>query len=229
MSRKLYVLIACEESQVECAAWRELGCTAFSCDIQPCRRGGRQAWHIWGDVRPLLRGRTQFQTMDGVFHKVHRWDLIIAHPPCTYLCKASAVHMYHDVSQCVIIDGVGVMVNGARYFKLAEGRDLFYECLNAMAPYIAVENPVPLRVAQLPAPSTYVEPWWFGDTVSKKTCYWLRNLPPPIATCINPVHRSLVAHTRGKYRSRTSVLMARAIAKQWYDVIVGDALYSGEV
>ena len=88
MERKdIYVLIACEESQAECYAFRELGFTAYSCDIQPVRRGGREDWHILGDVTPLLQGETKFVVMTGEEITVPRWDLIIAHPPCTYISR----------------------------------------------------------------------------------------------------------------------------------------------
>lgn len=92
----LYVLIACEESQAECKAFRELGHIAYSCDIQPCRPTGNPSWHIQGDVTPYLQGVTQFTTQDGSLQSVPRFDLIIAHPPCTYLCKVSSVHMVID-------------------------------------------------------------------------------------------------------------------------------------
>lgn len=85
--RCLNVLIACEESQAECSAFRALGHRAFSCDIQKCRKSGNPYWHIQGDVTPYLEGETTFKVQAGVIVKLTHWDLIIAHPPCTYLCK----------------------------------------------------------------------------------------------------------------------------------------------
>ena len=86
------VLIACEESQRVCTAFREHGIEAYSCDIQECS-GGHPEWHIMGDCLPLLNGRCEFYTMDGVRHYIgRRWDLIIAHPPCTHIANSGARH-----------------------------------------------------------------------------------------------------------------------------------------
>lgn len=89
---KMNMLIACEESQRVCVAFREKGHNAFSCDILPCS-GGHPEWHIQGDVLPLLNGRCCFTTMDGTEHQIDgRWDLIIAFPPCTHLAVSGARH-----------------------------------------------------------------------------------------------------------------------------------------
>ena len=85
------VLIACEESQEVCKAFREKGHIAFSCDIQECS-GGHPEWHILGDVREVLETPCVFNTSDGYIFWVEKWDLIIAHPPCTYLSNAAAKH-----------------------------------------------------------------------------------------------------------------------------------------
>ena len=88
------ILIACEESQVVCSAFRELGYEAYSCDIEECS-GGHPEWHIQQDVLPLLNGRCHFYTMDGIEHNVEgKWDLIIAHPPCTRLCNSGQRWLY---------------------------------------------------------------------------------------------------------------------------------------
>ena len=85
------VLVACEESQRVCTAFREKGHEAYSCDLQPCS-GGHPEWHIMQDAIPLLDGRCRFKTMDGIEHSIDgKWDLIIAHPPCTYLCSLGIV------------------------------------------------------------------------------------------------------------------------------------------
>lgn len=209
--KRLNVLIACEESQAECIAWRELGHNAYSCDIQPCKRNGRREWHIWGDVTPLLEGRSTFQTMDGKLHNLAKWDLIIAHPPCTYLCKVSSVWM--------VINGE---VQQDRYKKMLEGREFFYKCLNAQAKYVAVENPLPMARAELPPPSCYACPSWFGVKYTKKTLYWLKNLPPIMAEKVYSSPKELVRSSRGKYRSRTFPEMAAGIARQWSEFILDD-------
>lgn len=211
MKKVLNILIACEESQAECKAWRELGHTAFSCDIQPCKRNGRPEWHIWGDVSELLQGRTRFQTMDGKLHRLTKWDLIIAHPPCTYLCKISSVHMMKN----------GVLQT-ERYQKMLDAREFFFRCLSAQADYVAVENPLPMARARLPKPSCYACPSWFGVKYTKKTLYWLKNLPPIMAEKVYGSAKSYVHCSRGKYRSRTFPAMAMGIAKQWERYILDD-------
>ena len=88
------VLVACEESQAVCKAFRERGHEAYSCDIIECS-GGHPEWHIMQDVIPLLDGICSFETMDGIEHSIDgKWDLIIAHPPCTYLSNAGARWLY---------------------------------------------------------------------------------------------------------------------------------------
>ena len=86
------ILVACEESQTVCKAFRKRGHEAYSCDIMDCS-GGHNEWHIMQDVIPLLNGNCEFETVDGMKHKIEgKWDLIIAHPPCTYLCMSSQKH-----------------------------------------------------------------------------------------------------------------------------------------
>lgn len=212
--RALNILIACEESQAECYAFRGLGHNAFSCDIQACRRGGNAAWHIQGDVTELLAGATSFVTQDGVSKKVPRWDLIIAHPPCTYLCKVSSVCLRRNANYRVLVNGVWQLVNRDRYEKMLEAKKFFQKCLDGRAMYVAVENPCPMAIAQLPKADAFACPSWFGDKYTKKTYYWLKNLPPLFAEFINPDTKCLVRCTRGKYRSRTSPFLAAALAKQ---------------
>lgn len=162
----IHVLIACEESQEECKAFRLHGFKAFSCDIQPCS-GGHPEWHIMGDVLPLLNGDCTFQTMDGTTHEIDgRWDLIIAHPPCTDLA-----------------------VSGARHFaqKQRDGRQqksivFFMEVALANAPKVAVENPVCIMSSAWRKPDQIIQPYQFGHHARKTTCIWLKGLPPLIPT-----------------------------------------------
>ena len=209
--RKLYVLIACEESQAECKAFRDLGHIAYSCDIQPCRPTGNPYWHIQADVTNLLHGDTAFRVQAGFLRCVPRWDLIIAHPPCTYLCNVSSVWMVQRGK-----------VNPVRYQKMLQARDFFFTCLNADAPYVAVENPLPMARAQLPQPSCFIHPSWFGVKYTKKTLYWLKNLPPIMPEVEHPHPKCFVQASRGKYRSRTFHEVARAIARQWSAYILDD-------
>lgn len=211
------ILIACEESQAECKAFVARGFNAYSCDIQPCRRGGDPSRHIQGDVTPYLHGLAKFETMDGVTHDLCRWHMIIAHPPCTYLCKVSSFWMVHN----------GVLDEN-RFTLMEQARDFFFECLNANAPFVAVENPLPMARAKLPKPSCYVQPYWFGHPFSKKTLYWLKNLPPLMPSAMRPDFKEFVRNSRGKYRSRTFPMVATAIAKQWGDYVFME-LYKQEM
>ena len=208
---RLYVLIACEESQAECEAFRALGHIAYSCDIQPCKPSGNPYWHIQADVTNLLKGDTAFVTQAGFLRCVPKWDLIIAHPPCTYLCKVSSVRM--------VIAG---QVQPERYKKMLQAREFFFQCLNAQAKYVAVENPLPMARANLPKPSCFVQPSWFGVKYTKKTLYWLRNLPPIMPQLEHPNPKCFVTASRGKYRSRTFPELAHAIATQWSQYILDD-------
>lgn len=218
----LNVLIACEESQAECRAFRELGHNAFSCDIQHCRKSGNPDWHILGDVSPYLQGKTSFYTQSGKKCNVNSWDLIIAHPPCTYLCKVGSPFLYKDADTWRYSQGKWLHVNSERWQKMMHGREFFLECLAANAPYLAVENPIPMRLTQLPKADTFACPSWFGVKYTKKTLYWLKNLPPIMPTIINSKAKCFVTSSRGKYRSRTFPEMAQAIAKQWSEYIIED-------
>ncbi len=204
LRKHINVLIACEESQVEMQAFRNAGFNAFSCDIQKPRRGADLRYQIQDDVRPYLNGLTHFKTMDGKRHQVQKWHLIIAHPPCTYLCKMSSVWMW--------ING---QINEERYRKMEEAREFFMECLGARADFVAVENPLPMARARLPKPDCFVQPSWFGHPYTKKTLYWLRNLPPLMPECDVAKVKEYVRSSRGKYRSRSFEGIARAMAKQW--------------
>lgn len=199
------ILIACEESQAVCKEMRRLGHEAFSADIQDCS-GGHPEWHINGDVLPLINGCCEFITMDGQLHKIPgKWDLIIAHPPCTYLTKAGACCMY--------IDGA---INDDRFQKSLAARDFFLKFLAADCAHIAVENPVPMAMVGLPPYSQLIQPYQFGDPYSKKTCLWLKGLPPLMGTVICSDYVSWTSLFRSaKMRSKTFPGIAAAMAEQW--------------
>lgn len=209
MTRKnINILIACEESQAETLAFRTLGFNAWSCDIQPCKKGTPVAWHIIGDVTPFLRGETKFVTQDGNKHSVRRWHFILAHPPCTYICKLSIVQLYKNN-----------VLDESRLEKMKEAVRFFQMCLDAKADFVAVENPLPMKRASLPKPTCYACPSWFGAKYTKKTLYWTKNLPPLMPKCIFPKAKSYVNCSKGKYRSRTLPQLAQAIAEQWGEYI----------
>lgn len=206
--KKIYVLVACEESQRVATAFRQKGCVAYSADLQRCS-GKHPEYHIMGDVTPLLKGKKSFLVQSGQRRKVPRFDILIAHPPCTFLCKVSSVWMVKK--NILDVD---------RFKKMIEARKFFYLCLNADFPYIAVENPLPMARAKLPRPTTWVQPWQFGHPYSKKTLLWLKNLPPLFPTKIMANYKEFVHSSRGKYRSRTFLGIANAMADQWTDYVL---------
>ena len=207
------VLVACEESQRVCTAFREKGHNAFSCDILPCS-GGHPEWHIMQDVIPLLDGRCSFNTMDGIEHSIDgKWDLIIAHPPCTYLSNAGARFLYPK----------GVL-NEERLAKGMIAKDFFMHFYNADCDRIAIENPIPSKVYGLPPYTQTIQPWMFGHPVQKKTCLWLNGLPKLQPTNVVEERQSTKipgnwfnsgGKERQKNRAKTFPGIAKAMAEQW--------------
>ena len=216
------VLVACEESQAVCEAFRDGGHEAYSCDIIECS-GGHPEWHIMQDVIPLLNGKCRFTTMDGAEHYIAgKWDLLIAHPPCTYLSNAGARWLY-----------AGGELNTERYRKGLDGKKFFMAMLNADCPRIAVENPIPSSIYGLPEYSQMIQPYQFGEPWSKKTCLWLKGLAPLKPTnivtdykpyCSSGSHSGAQdpkykgASRKGgsaKTRSKTFHGIAKAMAEQW--------------
>lgn len=160
------VLVSCEESQTVTIEFRKLGHTAYSADLQE-PSGGFPQWHILGDVSPLVNGRCSFRTMDGVFHTVSdKWDMIIAHPPCTYLTSFSACRLYSDG-----------FIDLERYKKGLAAKDFFLMFYYADCDRICIENPSPLKIYDLPKYTQAIQPYMFGDKVTKRTCLWLKGLP----------------------------------------------------
>ena len=218
------VLVACEESQTVCKAFRALGHEAYSCDIQDCS-GGHPEWHVMGDCLSLLDGDCSFTTKDGSRHEIDgEWDLLICHPPCTYMSKAGARWMY-----------AGGMLNQERLALAMEARDFFFRCYNAKCKHIAVENPVPLKIVELPQPSCFVQPFEHGEPYSKKTCLWLRDLPAVKPTNVLQEYKPYLPSNVGgkkkgqkysfgvarnaKEASKTFDGIAKAMAEQWSEYL----------
>jgi len=236
------ILVACEESQEVCKAFRERGHRAFSCDIQECS-GGHPEWHIMGDCLEVINPKPfyeeygdeqsgkhdvsvykgiKFVTMDEKIHFVEgTWDLIIAHPPCTDLA-----------------------VSGARHFaqKQKDGRQqksivFFMQLALAHCDHVAVENPVSIMSSAWRKPDQIIQPYMFGHPESKKTCLWLKGLPLLKATDLLelPVcgywsnqtkdgQNKLIVDGKwiawndprtAKERSKTYSGIAKAMAEQW--------------
>lgn len=214
------VLIACEESQAVCTAFRNMGIEAYSADIQECS-GGHPEWHICGDVLPILNGYCKFQTADTQWHEIDgAWDLIIAHPPCTYLSNAGARFLY-----------AGHKLNEERYKKGLEAKKFFMKFYNAECKHIAIENPTPSKIYELPKYSQTIQPYEYGHPYSKRTNLWLKGLSNLVPTNIVPkeqIQSTKVAGNwfnkggkeRQKNRAKTFPGIAKAMAEQWGKILL---------
>lgn len=220
------VLIACEESQRVCLAFREKGHQAFSCDIiEPS--GGHPEYHILGDALEAIKPGAK-TTMDGSHHVIEKWDLIIAHPPCTYLTVSGNrwfdVTKYGDKARQRIKDRENAI-------------EFFMSFINADCDKIAVENPIGIMSSTYRKPDQIIQPFWFGNHARKSTCLWLKGLPKLRETnrvdpgVIEDGGYSVGAHADGrntngkwlryndpelaKLRSKTFPGIANAMANQW--------------
>jgi hypothetical protein len=216
------VLVACEESQRVCIAFREKGHEAYSCDIIECS-GGHPEWHIMQDVIPLINGNCEFETVDGTKHDIAgKWDLIIAHPPCTYLSNAGAARLFPNAGQ----------LNEERYQKGLEAKEFFLKFYNADCEKIVIENPIPTRIFELPKYTQTVQPYEHGHPYSKKTCLWIKGVSPlmptkivePICSWVSGGSKDNNGNKRkncgmkfrdSKTKSKTFEGIAKAMAEQW--------------
>ena len=220
------VLVACEESQEVCKAFRALGHEAYSCDIQECS-GGHPEWHIKDDVLAVLypdewRG-TNLHLQSGHIFQIFKWDLIIAHPPCTYMSAAGACRMYPEAGH----------IDEERLAKAMDAKRFFMDIRNAPCQHICIENPRPLKCVGLPKETQRIQPYEYGEKWSKLTYLWLKGLPPLVPTQIVSDYKPYVScgtsrnkgnpdksgmSRRGgaqKVRSKTFPGIAKAMAEQW--------------
>lgn len=187
------VLVACEFSGIVRDAFRAQGHDAWSCDLLPTEIDGP---HIVGDVLTVLaRG----------------WELMIAHPPCTYLCNSGVRWLY---------GGGGMVRHVARWAEMERAAKFFLALLDAPVPRIAIENPIPHGHAGLPDYSQVVQPYQFGHGETKATCLWLKGLPHLTPTDRvdgrrGRVHFESPGPDRWKNRSRTLTGIAAGMAEQW--------------
>lgn len=199
------ILVACEESQAVAIEFRKRGHEAYSCDVVECS-GGHPEWHLQQDVTELLK---------------QQWDMIIAFPPCTYITNAGAVRMR-----------VKGEIVPERYSKAMEAKAFFMQFINADCKKIAIENPTPMKLVGLPDYTQAIQPYQFGHPYSKRTCLWLKGLPPLMPTEIVGEHTPYVnggcKDANGNYRkaqgrnerdqktrSKTFSGIATAMANQW--------------
>ena len=188
-----------------CIEMRRLGHEAYSCDLQPCS-GGHPEWHLQCDALELLK---------------MRWDLIVAHPPCTYMANSGAVRMR-----------VGGVIQTERFEKAMKAREFFMRFYECDCPRVAIENPTPMKLIGLPQYDQVIQPYEFGHPYSKRTCLWIKGLPPLMPTDLMAFHEPYVnggckdAHGNyrrfqgrkerdAKTRSKTFPGIARAMAEQW--------------
>lgn len=191
------VLVACEESQVVCKAFRERGHEAFSCDLQPCS-GGHPEWHIQGDVLSQLWYPSGPY---GEYEQDKQWDLVIAFPPCTHLA-----------------------VSGARWFKdkyeVQSYATNFFMQFTSLSGKWAIENPIGIMSTRYRKPDQIIQPWQFGHGETKATCLWLNGLPKLQPTNIvegreQRIWKMAPGRERAKMRSKTYEGIAKAMAEQW--------------
>ncbi len=210
MNKKI-VLVGCEESQEITKAFRSLGFETYSCDLQDCS-GGHPEWHLKMDL---------FEAID-----LLKPTLMIAHPPCTFMSKAGARWMYPKAGQ----------ICESRLHQAMKAKDFFMKCLNVDVPFIAVENPLPLKVIGLPKETQVIQPYEYGHGYSKRTHLWLKDLPLLIPTDIKSEYKPfLPSNTGGKKRgqrysvgvaknakdsSKTFKGIAKAMASQWSYVLI---------
>ena len=210
------VLVACEESQEVCKAFRARGHEAFSCDLQECS-GGHPEWHIQGDVLGLINGECTFQTADLHTHtQTGKWDLIIAHPPCTDLA----------------VSGARWFPEKQRDFRQQKACVFFMQMILADCEKIAVENPIGIMSNVYRKPEQIIQPYEFGHPYRKATCLWLKGLPKLIPTeTVEPIISTYHCKNgktvtfsadygsgspgHGKRRSVTYSGIAKAMAEQW--------------
>ena len=245
------ILVACEESQAVTKELRKLGHEAFSCDLLPCS-GGHPEWHFQEDVIQVMNGWfdsnevtinknfdlkfnvwediQEFEYKDHYIRQIGwEWDMMIAHPPCTFLAVSGARWLYNK-------DG---SKNVERYKNQAEALNFVQMLMDAPINKIVIENPISVISSNIRKPDQIVQPWMFGDKAQKSTCLWLKNLPKLEPTNIvdkgefiefiskkgvkkkqpkwyfDALKNAKTTAERRTLRSKTFKGMAEAMANQW--------------
>lgn len=219
------ILVACEESQAITIELRKLGHIAFSCDLLPCS-GGHPEWHIQGDViEQLDKG----------------WDMMIAHPPCTFLAGSGVAWLSHPEDRDLPFeDRRPHPLYPNRKQDMLDSIEFIKKLYDSPIPQVAIENPVGLLSTRWRKPDQIIQPYMFGDKATKTTCLWMKNLPPLLPTEIvskgerfewvdgktgktksqpmwyyEALKNAKTKQERQSLRSKTFPGIAKAIAKQW--------------
>jgi hypothetical protein len=235
--KKLNILVACEESQAVTTELRLLGHNAFSCDLLPCS-GGHPEWHFNMDVFKIIDNKGGF-LQNGKEKKVKKWDIMIAHPPCTYLAVSGAQWYYHPEDRHLSIEKRRPHPN---YPNRARDREdavqFFLKLWHTDIDKIVIENPIGIMSKRLDRPTQIVHPWMFGDEAKKGTCLWIKGLPKltidennfadnkgneiqfPSGKKMQQWYADALAKAkspeeRRTMRSKTFPGMAKAMAEQW--------------
>lgn len=240
----LNVLVACEESQRVCTEFRRLGHNAYSCDILNCS-GGHPEWHFKQDVLEVIKNCGGILETGEEYYIDGNWDLMVAHPPCTYLAVSGARWYYHPDDKDLPIEQRRPHPKFPNRAKdREEGAKFFMDLINAPIEHIAVENPVGIMNTRYRKPDQVVQPYFFGDEASKATCLWLKNLPKLEPTNIvgkgemvelssgkrlpkwysDALVLAKTSEERRNLRSKTFPGFAKAIAEQWSEVLVNEDL-----
>lgn len=215
------VLVACEFSGVVRDSFRDLGHEAWSCDLEDVEPEGKYPnYHLYGDCLLWL---------DGLSSNV-KWDLMIAHPPCTYLSVSGARWMYEQINSAAYGNENEVHIGRRELQKQAI--QFVSTLIAASIPRIAIENPIGVLSTKIRKPEQIIQPWMFGHGETKATCLWLNNLPKLTPTDVvagreNRVHRMKPGNDRSKDRSRTYAGIAQAMAQQWGSLLESQTFDKG--
>ena len=207
-NKKIVILVGCEESQTICKAFRERGFEAYSCDTQECS-GGHPEWHLQMDVFKAIELK---KPTVGIFN-----------PPCTFISNAGARWLYK-----------GGVLNEERYSKGLQAKEFFMRLLNYDLEFIAVENPLPSKVYEMPKFTQIVQPYEYGHEFSKRTLLWIKGLPQLKPTDIKTDYKPYLPSNTGgakrgqkatpksitqKQSSKTFDGIGKAMAEQWGDFL----------
>jgi len=229
------ILVACEESQAITKELRKLGHDAYSWDLLPCS-GGHPEWHFQEDVFKIIENHGGILQNGEENISTDQWEMMIAHPPCTFLAVSGARWYYHPEDKDMPVQNRRPHPKFPnRVNDRDEALEFFIKLNEAPIEKIAVENPVGIVNTKYKKPNQTVHPWMFGDEASKATCLWLKNLPKLEPTKIvgkgervilssgkslpkwysDALTQAKSAAERRTLRSKTFEGMAKAMAEQW--------------